>query len=116
MENSVDQAVFVRKLVQFLLRVGLVLSMILMVTGLFVNVASGHVQSVVVPMFDLLKESLSVGDRLLGMGVLILALTPLIRVITLTLLWMKEKDWKFVGISILVIIALMISVSLGGHA
>jgi len=105
-----------RKRVQFLLRSGLIVSMVLMTIGLVININNGHIESVPVAMFDLLNESLTLGDRLLGLGVLVLALTPAIRVLTLTILWTREKDWKFVGISILVIIALIISITLGGHA
>lgn len=90
--------------------------MILMMIGLVINMSTGHTKSVPVTMFDLFDESLLLGDRLLGIGVLILALTPAIRVITLTILWAREKDWKFVGISVVVILALIISVALGGHA
>lgn len=89
--------------------------MILMLAGLAVNISTGHIESAPVAMFELLSESLTLGNRLLGMGVLILALTPAIRVVTLTILWTRERDWKFVGISIVVIISLIISVVLGGH-
>tara|TARA_B110001454_G_scaffold219191_1_gene251092 strand:+ start:9021 stop:9371 length:351 start_codon:yes stop_codon:yes gene_type:complete len=116
LENNIQAPPSDRKLVQFLLRSGLIISMLLMVAGLIVNVSTGHIESVSVGMFELLGESLSLGDRLLGIGVLVLALTPALRVLTLTALWTREKDWKFVGISVVVIIALIISVSLGGHA
>lgn len=116
MENNSPAPASDRKLVQLLLRSGLVISMLLMVAGLFVNVSTGHIESVPVGMFDLMNESMLLGDRLLGFGVLVLSLTPAMRVLTLTALWTREKDWKFVGISIIVIIALIISVSLGGHA
>lgn len=92
------------------------ISMVLMMAGLIVNISTGHIESVSVPMFGLFSDSLALGDRLLGIGVLVLALTPALRVVTLTILWTREKDWKFVGISVLVIIALIISVTLGGHA
>lgn len=86
-----------------------------MMIGLVINISAGHIEPVPIGMFELLSESLTLGDRLLGIGVLVLALTPAIRVITLTILWTREKDWKFVGVSVMVIIALIISVSLGGH-
>lgn len=105
-----------RKLVQVLLRSGLVLSLILMVAGLLVNVVAGHTEPTSVAMSDLLSESLVLGDRLLGFGVLALSLTPVLRVLTLTLIWTREKDWKFVGVSLLVMVALIVSVALGGHA
>jgi uncharacterized membrane protein len=114
--GSTQAAASDRKLVQFFLRSGLVISMILMMMGLVVNMSTGYNEAVPVAMFELFDESLMLGDRLLGFGVLILSLTPAIRVITLTILWTREKDWKFVGISIVVITALIISVALGGHA
>ena len=116
MENNSPASSLDRKLVQLLLRSGLVISMLLMGAGLIVNISTGHIESVSVGMFDLMNESMLLGDRLLGIGVLVLSLTPALRVITLTVLWTREKDWKFVGISIVVIIALIVSVSLGGHA
>ncbi len=67
-----------------------------------------------VKLFHLLSPELTIGDQLLGLGVLILAMTPALRVLTLLVLWMREKDWKFVGISGLVVLMLIISIYLGG--
>jgi len=115
LENKILAPVSDRKRVQFLLQSGLFISMLLMVIGLSINIFAGHIEAVSIPMFELMSESLSLGNRFLGFGVLVLALTPAFRVVTLTVLWAQEKDWKFVGISLLVLLALIISVSLGGH-
>lgn len=121
MENKEPELQTDRKIIQNLLRYGLALSMLLMILGLILNVSNGRIESVSVPMFSLFSDSpalnsQSLGDRLLGLGVFILALTPALRVMALAILWAREKDWKFVGISLMVLVALIISVVIGGHS
>jgi uncharacterized membrane protein len=62
----------------------------------------------------LLEHGISSGNRLMGLGVLFLGLTPVLRVAMLIYLWCRERDWKFAAVALVVFITLLISISLGG--
>lgn len=99
-----------RKAIQFLLQGGLVLSILLMLSGVFLNIYQGHNTILNMGMSDLFSDSTSFANRLLLWGIFFLALTPVFRVIALVLLWIKEKDWKFVAVAVFVLITLSISI------
>jgi uncharacterized membrane protein len=103
-----------RKVVQFLLRFGLGLSVLMMLTGLVISLSSGETTATPVEMKSLFGAGLTFGNRLMGTGVLLLALTPVLRVLMLIYLWYREKDWKFAIIALIVFATLMVSISLGG--
>jgi uncharacterized membrane protein len=104
-----------RAAVQFLLRAGLALSVILMMVGLVLSMTlnGGHASANGVPMFDLFKEGVALPERLMGLGIFTLAMTPALRVACLTVLWTHEKDWRFVMVSIIVLITLGFSIAIG---
>lgn len=99
--------------VQKALQLGLVLAVLLMLSGLTLHMISGQVQVRAIPLFEMNRFSLA--DQLLAFGVLILALTPVVRVLTLALLWSKQKDWKFAAVAAVVLAVLTVSILLGGH-
>ncbi|HVM63660.1 MAG TPA: DUF1634 domain-containing protein, partial [Acidimicrobiales bacterium] len=86
-----------RRVVQLLLRTGLVTSTVLFAVGLLMNILSGHHRAVRVAMFHLLSQG-TTGERVMAWGVLVLACTPAFRVLSLALLWARERDWRFVGV------------------
>lgn len=97
--------------VQRALQLGLVMSVLLMLAGLALHLMSGQIPVLAIPLFEMPQFTLA--DRLLALGVLILALTPVVRVLTLGLLWSKQKDWKFAGIAAVVLAVLVVSILLG---
>lgn len=99
--------------VQFLLRAGLAISVVLMFIGIAIKVSQGDYNAPGVALFDLFSAGLTLGDRFMAIGVFILALTPALRVLLLMMLWIKEKDWKFVGIAVIVMITLVVSLVSG---
>jgi uncharacterized membrane protein len=103
-----------RKVVQFLLRSGLGLSVILMFVGLVISLSSGETTPTPVEMKNIFAPGISLGNHLMGAGVLLLGLTPVLRVLMLVYLWYREKDWKFAIIALIVFVTLMVSISLGG--
>ncbi len=103
-----------RKIVQFLLRAGLWLSVVLMLLGLVTSLGSGETTPTPVEMKALFAPCISPGNHLMGAGVLLLGLTPVLRVLMLVYLWYREKDWKFAIIALIVFATLMVSISLGG--
>ena len=57
----------------------------------------------------LLAVGLVAGEAVIKAGLLILVLTPLVRVIVLTRIFARERDWPFTAISIGVILLLLLS-------
>jgi hypothetical protein len=99
--------------VKWLLRGGLGLAAALMAAGLVVRVATGAVDAPGVPLPSLFGAGLPLGDRLMGLGALLLGLTPTLRVLTLVGLWTKERDWRFAGVAALVVVTLGVALALG---
>lgn len=91
------------------------MAIVLMVGGAFIKVINGQIDIVSVPLNSIFSNELALGDHLMGLGIFVLAMTPALRVLLLISLWFKERDWKFVGVGALVILALIISLLLGGH-
>jgi hypothetical protein len=102
-----------RDAVQWLLRSGLGLAMGLMAFGSAVRIASGEAAAPGVSLEQLLRGDAPRGDWLMGLGVLVLGLTPGLRVLTLLVLWTRERDWRFVVVAALVVVTLGVSLALG---
>ena len=100
-----------QRAVQLLLRVGLGLAVALMAIGLGLKVASGSHRSSGIELFAL--TSGSTADLVMALGVLVLAATPLFRVLALVVLWTRERDWRFVGVALLVVVTLSMAIVLG---
>jgi len=47
------------------------------------------------------------------LGVLVLALTPALRVLAVMLIWWRERDWRFVGVAVAVVATLAVGLMLG---
>ena len=103
-----------RQWVQRLLQVGLALSMVLMLVGLSIKLARGNTASFGFDLHSFFSGGAPLGDRVMELGILILAFTPFFRVLALLFLWIRERDWIFVGVSALVLALLALSIALGG--
>ncbi len=95
------------------LRLGLGVSVTLMLAGLVLAIAAGEHDPVPVRLSGLASDG-SVPDRLMAGGVLVLALTPVVRVVSLVVIWAKERDARFVAIGLTVVAVLVTSLLLGG--
>lgn len=104
--------VLVRHAVQWLLRIGLVASCVLMATGLLLKLTSGDDRSVAVRLFGL-SGPMATGDRLMAVGILVLAATPALRVLSLVILWTWERDWRFVMVALVVTVTLAVALLIG---
>lgn len=102
-----------RDAVQWLLRGGLALAVVLMTVGFAVRLAAGETAAPGVSLTQVLRGDASRGDWLMGLGALVLGLTPGLRVLTLLVLWTRERDWRFVGVAALVVVTLAVSLALG---
>lgn len=108
-----DNSGFERFWVQRLLRGGLALSVLLMLAGLGVYVAGGTFSGSAVTPAQIFGGQTPLAECLLGAGILVLALTPVMRVLTLMLLWWRQRDWRFVGVAAVVLCTLTLAVVLG---
>lgn len=100
-------------LVQGVLRLGLGVSVTLMLAGLVLAVAAGEHDPVPVRLSGLASDG-SVPDRLMAVGVLVLALTPVFRVVSLIVIWARERDMRFVAVGATVVVVLAAALFLGG--
>ncbi len=53
------------------------------------------------------------GSAILNLGILILMLTPILRVLVLAIGWLLEKEWRFAAIALCVLALLATSAILG---
>lgn len=102
----------INTLVKVVLRVGLSVALVLLVVGLVVELASGDHRGTPVRMLDLFAAH-TAGQVILGLGVLVLALTPVAGVVTVVIGWIRERDRVFVGVGLVVVVVLAVAVVVG---
>jgi uncharacterized membrane protein len=100
--------------VQPILLWGMVLSLLLMFTGLLMGLAMGVEDTNVVPLMDIPSGMLDLDPpAFLTAGLVLLIATPLARVLGALCVFLKEKDHKFVLISLTVLLMVVAAVMLG---
>lgn len=97
---------------QTALRAGLGTSFALLVAGILIAAFEPGSGRGPVPLSDLFGR-LPLGSRLMGLGILVLGLTPVIRVLLLVFLWIRERDYRHAAVAGVVLITLITSVVLG---
>ena len=102
----------VRRFIQIVLRGGLAIAFVLMVTGILVKAAEGHSDAPSTPLFSLGSAD-DVGDIIMAVGILVLAITPAVRVFSLIVLWAREKDWHYTGVAVAVLVVLAAAAAIG---
>lgn len=110
--DTADEIHHVQRVIEWLLRGGLIIAVVLMAIGLGIKIASGADRSPAVKLFSI-SSAASTGDQLMAIGVLVLAATPAMRVLALLWIWARERDWRFVGVSCAVVVTLAVSVIVG---
>lgn len=98
--------------VKYVLRTGLALAMVLLLVGLVIQLASGHDDAIGVKMFDLLAPR-PLGERIMAVGTLMLALTPAAGVLSVLVSWIRERDGVFVVVGLIVVGVLSAAVLIG---
>lgn len=99
-------------IVKTVLRTGLVAALGFLLVGLVLQLASGSDGAVQVRMLDLFAPR-STGEKVMGIGVLVLALTPASGVVSVLLSWVRERDRVYVGVGITVVAVLVAAVLVG---
>ncbi len=93
------------------LRVGVTLSTVLMSAGLVVRLVGERATPA---LRHLLSPSGGVpGRSMMAAGIFALALTPAARIGALLVVWVRERDWRFVAVALAVVATLTTAVLLG---
>lgn len=100
-----------RRVVSWLLRVGLAVAAAGMTLGLVWALASGHLAAQPFRFDDLGRGQ--AGAALMGVGLVVLALTPAARVLALVVDFSLERDWKFAAVAVGVAVLLAVGIVLG---
>lgn len=103
-----------QKIVQRILQIGLGLAVSLMVGGIVAQLAlDPDLPAAALSLEGLVDPDAGLPARLLGWGVFVLALTPVVRVVSLIVLWVRMKDWLYAAVSITVLLTLALAVAVG---
>ena len=93
------------RFVQWVLRGGLAIACVLIAAGLALALASGEHMARRVHLHSLLSEG-TTADRVIAAGLLLLAMTPVVRVLSLVAIYALERDRRFALVSFIVVIVL----------
>lgn len=99
-------------MIQLVLRLGLAGALALLVAGLVAQLLIGRHEGVEVKMFDLFAAP-TLGQTLMGVGILVLALTPVARIVSVLISWLRERDRTFVLVAVAVLAVLSAAVLAG---
>jgi uncharacterized membrane protein len=103
-----------RRDVQWLLRAGLAIAAALMLAGVVSALVGSPPPAGAWRPAEAFGSGQPFSLRLSGLGILVLAATPAFRVVTLIMLWIRERDWKYVAVAVVVAIVLLLAIALGG--
>lgn len=98
--------------VKRVLRLGLGVSLALLLVGLVVQLVSGHDEALPVKMFALFAPK-AAGEKIMALGSLVLAVTPAVGLVTVVANWAREGDHRFVGTGAVVVAVLAAAVGVG---
>lgn len=98
--------------IQWVLRIGLLLGVVTMASGLAIDLVEGDMAAVAVPLRSITRAG-SVGDRVMAVGILMLILTPVARVVALIGIWGRQRDRKFALVGTVVLVVLCLGIVLG---
>jgi uncharacterized protein len=100
------------KFVQWVLRGGLAIACALIGVGLVIALANGEHMAARVHLHALLSEG-TTADRVIACGLLLLAMTPVVRVLSLVVIYALERDRRFVLVSLIVVVVLGAAIASG---
>lgn len=98
---------------QLVLRGGLAIGCVLLAIGLVMALATGEHMAAPVHLHALLAEG-TTADRVIAWGLLLLAMTPVVRVLSLVGIYALERDRKFVLVALVVVVVLGAAI-MSGH-
>lgn len=94
---------------------GLLVSAVLLVTGMLAMLTKGEIPTAGhEPLAELLRESAQFhGPALTVLGLLVLMVTPILRVVVLLAGWAIDREWRFSAVALTVLALLIASLLLG---
>jgi uncharacterized membrane protein len=98
--------------VKLVLRVGLSGALALLLAGLAAQLAGARHVAVDVRMFHLFAAP-TLGEALMGLGVLVLTLTPVAGIASVLVSWLRERDRGFAAVAAVVLLVLAAAVLVG---
>lgn len=102
------------EVVRPILRWGMVISLVLMLTGLTIGLVTGGQDASVVPLEDIPAGLMHLrATAFLTLGIVLLIATPLARVVGSMCVFIRERDGKFVLVSMVVLLSVALAVLLG---
>lgn len=98
-----------------MLVIGLILSTALMLVGLALDLTLGREVPTAVPDFgDIFNRVIALRPSgFLALGLLVLIATPILRVVGSIFAFLYERDWRYTGITLLVLGIVMVSLVMG---
>lgn len=98
-----------------LLVVGLIASVFFMLTGIAIDlIRHRSLPTTVLPLSEAFSRTVQLrASGFFSIGLLLLILTPFLRVLGSLLVFIWERDWRYAGITFLVFIVMLISVLVG---
>jgi uncharacterized membrane protein len=97
--------------IRFVLLTGMVLSLSMMAIGLLWNMISPSSTNVTMGPWQAVQAMLN-GDPigLIDLGIMLLIATPLIRILVALATFIKGKEWKFVAVSLIVLLVITMAI------
>jgi uncharacterized membrane protein len=114
-EERAKQQKDLDQVIHQLLVIGLAISVIFMLLGLFLDLTMHRVIPTAIPQIsEIFSRALALRPSgFLSLGLLVLMATPIVRVIGSFIAFIYERDWRYAGITFLVLIIVTLSVVLG---
>lgn len=98
-----------QKMIRSLMLGGLIFSVVLFILGI-ISHALSSTPAAAIKLNDIISSNVFWGQRCLGLGILILSSLPVLRVLVLMSIWIRDRDWKYAGTALLVLITLAFSI------
>lgn len=114
-EERAKQQKDLDQVIHQLLVIGLVISVSFMLVGLVLDLTMHRVIPTAIPQIsEIFSRALALRPSgFLSLGLLVLMATPIVRVIGSFIAFIYERDWRYAGITFLVLIIVTLSVVLG---
>jgi uncharacterized membrane protein len=97
--------------------IGLIASTGLMIIGVILDLVKHRVPpSMTIPVGESVERAMGLRPSgFLELGLLVLILTPLLRVVGSVIVFLHERDWRYAGITALVLLIMLVSI-ISGYA
>ena len=115
MDRRLDTAL--ERIISAALRIGLAASAFMLVVGIamfFLAPGQGAIQAIDLAWLESasLKELLAEPAAWLSCGIGILMFTPILRVVITAVTFSAERDWRYTGVSILVLLVISVGIAI----